>query len=163
MTLPPPRPRPRRHSPAERPARRRPRWLVPLVVVLALVLVAAVALVASLVLGPDRQRRANIAAVSTAFDECDLGGSGATVDRENGSVSFGAVGSSFGPSWGHVECLTDALGMPEDTSRSCRSPGRASTRRSTGGTPTWCCGCGADRDPRLRLPRLVGAGVRALT
>ncbi|MET3976659.1 hypothetical protein [Cellulosimicrobium sp. TH-20] len=126
MTLPPaPFTTPGGTVPAERPARRRPRWLVPLVVVLALVLVAAVALVASLVLGPDRQRRANIAAVSTAFDECDLGGSGATVDRENGSVSFGAVGSSFGPSWGHVECLTDALGMPEGYLTELQEPGES--------------------------------------
>lgn len=110
-------------APAERPARRRPRWLVPLVVVLALVLVAAVALVAYLALRPRLERQANIDAVATAFDECDLGGTGATVDRENGSVDLRRVGSPYGPSWAEVECLTDALAMPPEHLATLQEPG----------------------------------------
>ncbi|PTU55050.1 hypothetical protein DBB34_16205 [Sphaerisporangium cinnabarinum] len=110
-------------APAERPARRRPRWLVPLVVVLALVLVAAVALVAYLALRPRLERQANIDAVATAFDECDLGGTGATVDRENGSVDLRRVGSPYGPSWAEVECLTDALAMPPEHLAALQEPG----------------------------------------
>ncbi|MBE9924779.1 hypothetical protein G8C93_02595 [Cellulosimicrobium cellulans] len=124
MTLPPAPPTtPGGAAPAARPARRRPPWLVPLVVVLALVLVAAVALVATLVLRPGLERRANIAAVSAAFDDCSLGGTGATVDRENGSVDLRRVGSPYGPSWTDVECLTDALAMPPEHLAALQEPG----------------------------------------
>ncbi|UTT59332.1 hypothetical protein [Cellulosimicrobium cellulans] len=109
-------------APAEPPARRRPRWLVPLVVALALVLVGAVVLVAYLALRPGLERRANIDAVATAFDECDLGGSGATVDRENGFVDLRRVGSPYGPSWTDVECLTAALAMPPEHLAALQEP-----------------------------------------
>ncbi|MBE9938889.1 hypothetical protein [Cellulosimicrobium cellulans] len=124
MTLPPAPPTtPGGAAPAARPVRRRPPWLVPLVVVLALAFVAAVALVATLVLRPGLERRANIAAVSTAFDECALGGTGATLDRENGFVDLRRVGSPYGPSWTDVECLTDALAIPPEHLAALQEPG----------------------------------------
>lgn len=104
-------------------ARRRRRWLVPLAVSLVLVLVAVAALVVHVAIRPDRERRANIRAVATAFDDCDLGLVGANIDRDDGFVDFGEVGAVVGPSWGDVACLADALEMPRECLTELQAPG----------------------------------------
>ncbi|MGN6240540.1 MAG: hypothetical protein ACTHNI_12465 [Cellulosimicrobium cellulans] len=122
MTLPPDLPAAGEQSPTvARPRRRRLVLVVVLVVVL--VLVAATVLVVYLDQRPRLERQANIDAVAGAFDDCDLGRTGATVDRDNGSIDFDAVGTGAGPTWDDVECVGDALGMPEEYLTQLQGPG----------------------------------------
>ncbi|QJW35080.1 hypothetical protein [Cellulosimicrobium protaetiae] len=99
---------------APSPDRRRRRVVLLVVAVLVLVLVGVVAVFAYLDQRPRLERQPNIDAVAVAYDECGLARTWATLDADNGSIDFDAVGTGVGPTWDDVECVGTALGMPDE-------------------------------------------------